>query len=185
MKKIVLSILAFVMLISFVSCKDDEAPDGMKLASNKDIVAYSLFVPEEWTIDEQSAMTVAHVSSADKSSVSVMQWNLTSSLKSIDDWWTFHKQENTEAFPSLTVVEEGVEGIIDNRPSKSYTYTIEQTGLSTDGKELKTVYKFYVTAVIDQGSIHIITYTSTDEMGLYDKNITTVKDKILPNFKFN
>lgn len=176
MKKILSVLLIAIMAFSLVACKDDgDVPDGMKLASNKDYVLYSLFVPEDWIVDESSATTVAHVSDADKSSVSVVQWNLTESTKDIDTWWSeYHKKELSETFPSFSVTEgeEGVETLVDSKAAKSYTYTVDMSG---------TTYKFYVTAVIDQGSIHIITYTSTLE--LYDTNIGTVKDDIIANFR--
>lgn len=166
------------MLVCLVGCgSKDGAPAGMKLVSNKDIVAYSLFVPESWVIDEQSAMTMAHVSAENKSSVSVMQWNLTNDITSIDSWWeSYHKKELTEAFDSFKIISEGEECVVDTKPAKSYTYTVEFS---------EFVYKYYVVAVINQGSIHVITYTSTDEGGLYDATLPTVKDKIIASFKFN
>jgi ABC-type glycerol-3-phosphate transport system substrate-binding protein len=176
MKRFLSVALALVILLCLVGCGgEDGVPNGMKLASNKDIVSYSLFVPEDWIIDEQSAMTMAHVSSANKSSVSVMQWNLTEQTKTIDLWWSdYHKKELQNSFDTFTVLEEGIEGEIDGIASKSYTYTVTISG---------TTYKYYVTAVIDQGSIHLITYTSTE--ALYDETLSTVKDQILANMKFN
>lgn len=175
MKKILTVLLLCVMLFGMVSCKDEGVPDGMKLASNTDIVLYSLFVPEDWIIDEQSAMTMAHVSDSNKSSVSVMQWNMSQDSTTVDEWWTnYHKKELSASFPSFTVLEEGTETIVDSRPAKSYTYTITFS---------ETVYKYYVIGVLDQGSVHVITYTSTEE--LYEEALTVVKDEIVANFRFN
>lgn len=145
----------------------------MKLASNTDIVLYSLYVPEDWVVIDQSASTMAYVSEENKSSISVAQWNLTSEITSIDTWWNnFHKKENSESFPSFTILEEGKETTLDGREAKNYTYTVAFDGVT---------YKYNVTASIDQGSIHVITYTSTEE--LYDETLEVVQGLILPNFK--
>ena len=154
---------------------DKNTPEGMKLASNKKIVLYSLYVPNEWIIAQSDAMTLAYVSEQNKSSVSVMQWNLTEQTKTIDLWWQdYHKKELQNSFDTFTVLEEGIEGRVDGIDSKSYTYTVTISG---------TTYKYYATAVIDQGSLHLITYTSTE--ALYDETLPIVKDQILANMKFN
>lgn len=154
---------------------DKNAPEGMKLASNKDIVLYSLYVPNSWIIDESSAMTLAHVSNENKSSVSVMQWNITDDSTTVDDWWkNYHRAELEKTFDSFTVIEEGTPCTVDGKDGKSYTYTVEIAN--------KT-YKYLVTSVIDKGSVHVITYTSTPE--LYEETLTVVKEQILASFKFN
>lgn len=153
--------------------EDKNAPAGMKLVSNKDIVLYSLYVPSEWKIAQSDAMTVAYVSEQNKSSVSVMQWNLTEQTKTVDLWWQdYHKKELQNSFDTFTVLEEGIESKIDGRDAKSYVYTVTISG---------TTYKYYATAVIDQGSLHLITYTSTE--ALYEETLTVVKDQILANMK--
>lgn len=156
--------------------EDKNTPEGMKLASDKKVVLYSLYVPKSWIIDESGAMTLAHVSDTNKSSISVMQWNQTEDTKTIDLWWeNVHKAELSLSFDSFTVIEEGTPITIDEKEAKAYTYTV--TTISGN------VYKYFVVAVIDQGSIHAITYTSTE--ALYDETLTVVKEQILPNFKFN
>ena len=147
----------------------------MKLASNKKVVLYSLYVPSEWVIAQSDAMTLAYVSEQNKSSVSVMQWNLTEDTKTIDLWWeNYHKKELQNTFDSFSVLEEGVEWTVDGISAKCYTYTVTISG---------TTYKYLVTVVIDQGSLHAITYTSTE--ALYDETLPIVKDQILANMKFN
>ena len=152
---------------------DKNAPEGMKLASNKDIVLYSLYVPNSWIIDESSAMTLAHVSNENKSSISVMQWNITKDSTTVDEWWTnYHKKELSQTFDSFTVTEEGTPITVDGKEGKSFTYTVEIAN--------KT-YKYFVVSVIDKGSVHVITYTSTPE--LYEETLTVIKEQILQNFK--
>lgn len=155
--------------------EDKNAPEGMKLASNKKIVLYSLYVPSEWVIKEQTAMTMAYVSEENKSSVSVMQWNLTEDSRTIEMWWeNYHKKEVSESFDSFNLIEEGAEYKLDQRDARTYTYTVTIAG---------TTYKYFVVAAIDQGSIHVLTYTSTE--ALYEETLKVVREQILPNFKFD
>ncbi|MBR2296737.1 MAG: hypothetical protein IKA43_04940 [Clostridia bacterium] len=156
--------------------EDENAPEGMMLISDKSIVLYSLYVPSTWIIDEQSAMTMAHVSEQNKSSVSVMQWNMTKDTTTIDKWWQdYHKAELQSTFGERLVIDsEGTEVKLGEAEAKAYEYHIWLSGMT---------YKYYVVASIDQGSIHVLTYTSTEE--LYDDEIDTVKEQILPNFSFN
>ncbi len=73
MKKIIALLLLSVMLLSLAACGSGEegAPDGMKLASNTEIVDYKLFVPEDWVVTASTGMTMAQVSLNDVSNVVV------------------------------------------------------------------------------------------------------------------
>lgn len=74
MKKLVSLLLLFVMLFSLAACGDDTpegVPEGMKLASDTEIVDYLLFVPETWVVTAQSGMTMAQASLNDDSNVIV------------------------------------------------------------------------------------------------------------------
>ena len=74
MKKILSLLLLSVMLFSLVACGDDtptDVPDGMKLASDTEIVDYLLYVPENWVVTSQTGMTMAQASLNDDSNVIV------------------------------------------------------------------------------------------------------------------
>ena len=175
MKKIVIGLLSIALLmLTLVSCGNKgEVPKGMQLASNTDIVDYKLFVPEEWTVDRRSDFTSSVAFASDHSSISVSQWNLTDSTRNYDTWWTNEfKPELEYILHNPTIISEGDEIQIDGTDSKKYVYT----GETREGK-----YKFMTVATIRQGSIYVITYTSTEE--LYDKHINEV-NKILENIKF-
>jgi len=191
MKKIISIVLIAVMALGiFTSCgSNKEIPNGMKYACNTDIVDYSFFVPESWIVDATEGYSMAHVSKEDRSSVSVLQFNFTSDIRTIDDWWDkkdtngeasemSYKSKLSNTLKEVNIIEEGKETSVDGVAAKSYLFT---------GKELSSgiEYKFFVTAVAKNGSVYIITFTSTDTNNLYEKNISTVKDKILANFRFN
>ena len=58
------------------SCDEGTVPDGMKPASNTDIVDYYLYVPEEWIVSTaERASTQAYASKSDRTNILVMQWN--------------------------------------------------------------------------------------------------------------
>lgn len=177
MKKIVSILLACLVLFCFVGCKkNDGAPEGMKLASNTDLVPYSLYVPENWIIDDNNSSTRAHVSSIDTSSVSVGDYG----YASIDEWWGAYKTA-LSSVSGFEVLEEGVAGIVDGQASKTYTYkTVQATILGAED----VAYKHYATATMHDGLVYVILYTSFEGQ-LFDNNLTTVKDDIIANFKFN
>lgn len=185
MKKILVVLLA-LLILSLASCAKPPqtievtyAPDGgpsetvtMKLASNTSIVSYLLYVPNDWIIKDQSASTVAYISDENRTSVSVAQWNLTSEFTTIDAWWTLHKEENSKTIPGFTVLYEGYELELDGIEAKSYTYTATFSG---------GTYKYKVVACINQGSVHVLTYTSTEELFPHHQDRFYL---ILDNFKF-
>lgn len=77
MKKIVSLLLIFVMLFSLAACGSNtpsDAPDGMKLASDPEIVDYYLYVPEDWEVTSQTGMTMAQASLSDDSNVIVTHY---------------------------------------------------------------------------------------------------------------
>jgi len=73
MNKIISIALVLVLLFSFASCGQDEngAPFGMKLASNPEIVDYTLYIPEDWVVNSSTGMTAAQASYNDPTSIIV------------------------------------------------------------------------------------------------------------------
>lgn len=81
MKKILSILLLAAMLLSLAACGDDntgDIPEGMKLASDPEIVDYFLYVPEEWEVTSQSGMTMAQASLNDDSNVIVTHFTASS-----------------------------------------------------------------------------------------------------------
>ena len=152
---------------------DEEAPEGMKIASNYDIVDYLLYVPEGWIVDIRNGLTMAHVSESDMSSIQVGQWNLTASTKNYEKWWEEYKKQ----IGLVAKVEYSDPELVDTKvfgfDSKKAEYTI-----TTDTQ----TYKCMLTATMARGSVYVIVYTSTVDN--YDTHLADV-NKIIENFKFN
>ncbi|MBO5312638.1 MAG: hypothetical protein J6B29_01600 [Clostridia bacterium] len=182
-------ILSLVLLLTFClfSCNEDEGdvPDGMKLASNLDIVDYKLFVPESWMVLLNDTRTAVQISKNDATNINVAQW---SGVPSLEEWWNdYYKVEVLQdgGMQDVTVLGEGVEMLLDGHKAMKYTYT---------AKIGKNSYKYDVIACVTRGSVYVmhITYAQdklTEENGeitysAYEKNAEAVKS-VIDNFKFN
>ena len=152
--------------------KDKDTPAGMKLASNTDIVDYSLYIPSGWIIDNQTGNTLAHVSATDKSSIQVGQWNLTENIKNFETWWLDYKKE-LKRLGEIINITELTDTTINGVAAKKAEYIL---------KVGNSEYKCLVEAVIRKNSVYVILYTSTVDG--YDANLNDV-NKIIDNFKFN
>ena len=73
MNKIISVFLILVLVLGLASCgaSEDGTPYGMKLASNREIVGYSLYVPEDWQVTISNGSTMAQASLNDATSVIV------------------------------------------------------------------------------------------------------------------
>ena len=151
--------------------EDKNAPEGMKLASNTDIVDYALYIPKSWIIDVQTGNTLAHVSDSDKSSIQVGQWNLTENIKNYDSWWVEYKKD-IDRIGEKTIIKDLADSTVNGIPAKTAEYTL---------KVGSNKYKCSVNAIIRKGSVYVIVYTSTVDG--YNDNIDEI-NKILDNFKF-
>lgn len=178
--------------------KEDKAyeikntPEGMKPASDTDIVDYCLFVPENWVVSRGTGtVSLAYVSEKDKTNVSVMQWNVNS--YDYDAWWNdeyINQLYNT--FDPKSIVK-GEDGKISYSPSdfikinevakdtrlgendaKMYTYSLKIDG---------NVYDYRVIALMARASVYVMTFTFKGgaDMSLYNADI----EKIMTNFRFN
>ena len=182
MKKTVTLVLLLTMIFAFslslVSCGEEEIiPDGMKYACDPDVVDYSLFVPESWIVDITTGASMAHVSGADRSSVQVGQWNLTSSLNNYDTWWAEFRKQN-EKLGTFELVSNAVDTNLGGSDAKKYEYTLKMY----EGTDDEVTYEYMVIAAITRGSVYVFMYSSVD--GYYDENMDTVNE-IIENFRFN
>ena len=188
MKRILAILLVAISCLCLFSCDKGDAPDGMKLASNTDIVDYLLYVPENWVVSNADrGATQAYVSDGDRTNVLVMQWNVTENTKTVDEWWEKEYKPqvfDTNAIQEHKVLKEGEGVTLDKKAAKSYSYT---------GKVGDSYFKYDLVACVAQGSIYVIQVTYMQDIVAEGGEITysseeTHKDaikSIIDNFKFN
>ena len=189
MKRFLLILISAVMCLCLFSCsKDEDVPQGMKLASDTDIVDYKLFVPESWIVSEADrGATQAYVSEGDRTNVLVMQWNITENTRTVDQWW--EKEYKPQVFASgaiqdYKIVSEGVGTTLDKKEAKSYTYT---------GRIGDAFFRYDLIACVTQGSIYVVQFTYMQDLMAEEgaapsySSADTHKDaiqSIIDNFKF-
>ena len=121
MKKKILIIAAAAALLMTGCNADPNAPTGMKTASGEG-ADYTLFVPEDWTVDITTGATGAYYSNADTSGVLVTTWDLPHTDTTLDEWWETNLQEIQSVYQDVQV--EGSENIlIDGNHGVKYTWT--------------------------------------------------------------
>ena len=194
MKKIISFIMIAAVLLSAlfaVSCKakesDPDIPSGMKLASDPKLTDYSLFVPEGWIVDLQTAATVARASETDSSSVSVSAFTNASIPESEDilsKYWETYESDLINIFdkndkgestyklsgePVSLAVKRGDKVV----PAIKYTYTG-----TMGGNEL-----FFVQMITYRnGYFYIMTLTTTAKGAESHKDAF---DSIISNFRLD
>lgn len=157
---------------ALISCEKSDVPDGMKLASGE-AVSYSLFVPEDWTLDLQTGITSAHATEGAPVSVSVTSYDLKNTDSTPDEWWEINVSDLKAAFTDFTEVTTGAATVLDGINAKEYVYTAKLGGAE---------YTYHqVACVRDGGIVYIITYTATSDT--YESNLETF-NKITSNFRF-
>lgn len=158
-KKFIIAVAALLLL---AGCdKDPNAPAGMKTASGEG-ADYTLFVPEDWTVDITTGATGAYCSNADTSGVLVTTWDLPHTDTTLDEWWETNLQEIQDVYRDVNV--EGSENIlIDGNHGVKYTWT---------GTLGAYTYRVMQAATTKNGSVYLFTYTSLPD--LYESHMEEV-----------
>ena len=202
MKKIVAFVCSVILCLSLCACKqiDPNVPDGLKLVEteSKD---YSLFVPEDWSVDMSTGVVSAYASLVDQSNVSFTGFAIKmrdlyaetvassdtgsdADVKGIIDvFWESYSEDFAETFgDSMKYIDENgeesdspvyVRTTLGGLEANKYTYTARVTG---------ETYKFTQVVCIEAGYVYILTYTAVTES--YDEHLEDV-ESIIANFKFN
>ena len=171
MKKII-SIILILMLSAAVlaSCKKNDAPDGMILASGE-AASYSLYVPEDWEIGTQASYTTANAK-GNVPNVSVTSFEFDDPTTTVDQWWETQKEELIAGFGGIEEISDG-DTVVDGLNAREYVYS---------AKHGTREYVYHQVAVMKNGGeVYLITYTSTPET--YEENLSTF-NKITAEFRF-
>ena len=154
--------VALIAVLLLAGCNNDpEAPAGMKTASGEG-ADYTLFVPEDWTVDMTTGATGAYYSNADTSGVLVTSWDLPNTDTTLDEWWETNLDEIKNVYKDVTV--EGSENIlIDGNHGVKYTWT---------GTLGDYTYRVLQAATVKNGNVYLFTYTSLPD--LYESHMEDV-----------
>lgn len=144
MNKIISIALVIVLLFALVSCGQEEegAPFGMKLASNSDIVEYTLYVPEDWTVIYSTGMTMVQASYTDPTSLIVTHH----SHESLNEY-----ADSKNMLIAYLYGEDEVK-LPDDTGEKTYR-EYDETLLLKDGSYLGRLYKMFDTVKDSDGSV--------------------------------
>lgn len=202
MKKIIALVCSVLLCLSLCACeqKDPNVPDGMKLVEteSKD---YSLFVPEDWSVDMSTGVVSAYASLVDQSNVSFTGFAIKmrdlyaetvassdtgsdAEVKGlVDVFWDDYSDDFAETFgDTMKYIDENgkesdspvyVRTTLGGIEANKYTYTARVTG---------ETYKFTQVVCIEAGYVYILTYTAVTDS--YDEHLEDV-ESIIANFRFN
>lgn len=159
-KKFLIIALSAVLLLAGCN-KDPDAPTGMKTASGEG-ADYTLFVPDDWTVDITTGATGAYYSNADTSGVLVTSWDLPNTDTTLDEWWETNLDEIQNVYTDVTV-EDSENILIDGNHAVKYTWT---------GTLGDYTYRVLQAATIKNGNVYLFTYTSLPD--LYESHMEDV-----------
>ncbi|MBQ8345900.1 MAG: hypothetical protein IJY42_06530 [Clostridia bacterium] len=148
---------------------DKNTPDGMKIASSKDI-EYRLYVPTSWICDHESGVSQAYVAS-DRSNVTVFSYAPEVSM-SVADYFARSEEAYKLSVEGYVRTAEPTKREIAGRDASVYTYEATYSGVT---------YRV-MQAVLAYGEcIYSITYTAKADC--FDSHIPEV-EQILHAFTF-
>jgi hypothetical protein len=165
------TVMTFVFTVSLTSCGESgDAPMGFKEISDE-ALTYHLYIPDEWTPDISTGFTSAYYSGRDPSNISMMAFELDTSITGIDSYWELYEKDLKAIFPDLEYVDKS-DFKLDGVPAKQYIYIGSMSDFN---------YKFMQIVAIKNNQVYVFTYTATIDN--YDKHIEDVI-AIIDNFKF-
>ena len=158
--------------------EDENAPEGMRLASDLRVAMYRLYVPEGYIVPLATETTMAYVSEEDRSSVNLHAFVPT--VTTVKDYWSSYREELSSLYGEFTVLEECETAKFGEYENLfRVTYTGKVNGVS---------YKVMQYFMFRDYYIYSFTYTARNEPDAngvtpYDKNLSDVQ-KIVEEFKF-
>ena len=174
MKKI--SLILAVMLLSLTALtacsetSDVKVPNGMQLCTN-DVINYNLFVPDDWTPSISTGAVGAYCSAEDPTNVTVMAWNVDSSM-TLDLWWEQYRSDFDMVFDEMNLISTE-NATLGDVAAQKYTYT---------AKLGEYEYYYVQCACIHWSMVYVLTFTSTT--ALYEQHEEELAD-IIEYFEFH
>ncbi|HHW24826.1 MAG TPA: DUF1795 domain-containing protein [Clostridiales bacterium] len=174
-RRVTVAVAIFLALAVLFGCKAEDlgewVPAGMKKIST-DMVEYDLYIPKDWEEDISTGVVTAYVSSADRSSISMIAFDLEDPNQTVDEYWENNKGAFTSFFTDMQFEAEGEATVLGGVAARKYVYTASASGVP---------YKFMQVICIKEGTVYVFTYTAMAEK--YELHLPSV-EKILENFSF-
>ncbi|MBQ9132411.1 MAG: hypothetical protein IJX62_08075 [Clostridia bacterium] len=153
-----------------------QAPQGMKLASNKD-VAYFFYVPTDWVVEQQETVFAAYVA-GDRSSVSVVPYMPSQESMSVAEYFEMTSKRLTDlaGADSMTMISDASNPQkvdLGGRQASVYVYTY---------KIGDTVYYYQQWIAAYKSMIYAVTYTAPTQQA-FDSHMADV-ERIVAEFEF-
>ncbi len=182
-KNLLICALVIASVFALFSCGEDaDVPAGMQLVRGGDDVGYYLYAPSEWTVSNLAGVSRAHISSADTTSVSMVEIetpedNTATPEVALVDYFRADKDN----FPyEINVITDGEVCSIGN-VDKAYKFVFEFTYKDSKFKEMQILLTY------DTRS-YIFSYQSSGEKINEDKTYFDYHyeriEKIIENIKF-
>ena len=154
---------------------DKNTPEGMQLASNKDI-EYRFYVPTSWICNSESNISEAYYSESERSNVTVTSYTLESSKTSAKEYFEDYLEPSykKEFGKDYSRTSEPEARTVGEREALCYTYTVTKYGAEI--KIMQTVIRHS-----GDNTYYTITYTARAEK--FDTHIKDVY-KMLDSFTF-
>ncbi|MBQ2733454.1 MAG: hypothetical protein IJF74_04780 [Clostridia bacterium] len=170
MKKITALLLTLFAILSLAACgAGDNAPNGMKLASNE-VCDYYFYVPKNWNVDMSTGVSSAYFSEKDRSNMSMTSYALSKTMTA-EEYWDSIKGSYTSLFAEMSEPEVKTTAL-DGVEAKQYTYTAKA------GTEQ---YKIMQVFCVKGETVYVFTFTATPEK--FEEHIDKVA-LVLAEFRF-
>ncbi len=156
MKKTVALVLLLVMLLSLASCggtptgDEGEIPEGMKVAAEGE--GYTFFVPEDWTVETSTGITMAYVSTVDPSNVTLLR---VATDKTPAAYFAESEATLASVLEGYALLEARDNTTFGGQPASVRVYT---------GKVAGVEYKYMQFLVGKDGILTLFTYTARTEV---------------------
>ena len=170
MKKITALILTLIAILSLTACgANDNAPSGMKLASNE-VCDFYFYVPTNWTIDMSTGVSSAYFSEKDRSNMSMTSYALSGAM-TVDAYWETIKSDYSALFAEMSEPEIKTTAL-DGVEAKQYTYVAKA------GTEQFKIMQIFC---VKGETVYVFTFTATPEK--FEEHIDKVA-LVLAEFRF-
>ena len=170
MKKITAILLALLAILSLSACgAGDNAPSGMKLASNE-VCDYYFYVPTNWTVDMSTGVASAYYSKNDRSNISMTSYALSKTMTA-EEYWESIKRSYTSLFAEMSEPEVKTTAL-DGVEAKQYTYTV---------KAANEQFKIMQVFCVKGDTVYVFTFTASPEK--FEEHIDKVA-LVLAEFRF-